>query len=104
MARARIAKLLSSVGAAALAGAAQAQPAWEAHAAFSLTGGGSAITPPILFLNATGTYTFYVRVGIYSLTGQQPGQANHGLAALSGQIAATGLRAGEAIGYTPSSC
>jgi hypothetical protein len=65
---------------------------------FARTAAGAALPSNTLALTATGTYTFFVRAGIFNLAGQGSGQSNQGLNNWTATATTTGLAAGETLG------
>lgn len=96
---ARVAAALGSVGLATSIAVAEAT--WTTQVRFAQTPSGPALEGNTLSVSATGVYTFVVQMGIFSLSGLEPGQANHGLAQWSGAATATGLIQAETLGLTP---
>lgn len=92
----------SVAGVAGLAVSAGAQVNWETRIGFAQSATGPLLQGNSLTLTATGTYTFYVRVGMFNMTGFGSGESNQGLFDWTATANATGLGAGETLGINQS--
>lgn len=91
---ARPVALVAAVGLAATAQA-QSQAYWTTQFQFAQTPTGAPIAGNNLLITAAGTYTFYVRVGIFNFSSLDTAAANHGLFNWTGAATVAGLQAGE---------
>src|SRR5262245_51000891 len=96
--RTLISALVAGAGLALGASHAVADVTWNTQMGFALSSGGSTLQNNQFALTATGTYTFYVRAGIFNLAGLGTAQSNQGLNNWTAAVTASGLQPGETLG------